>query len=471
MTGTAQFPPISDKINFPLLAAGFDLPCAHLMCCDGLTFFAARDSSAIPSTILEKGLDWHLYGDTRWPSLSSWVEINTAPGGFTGHGGDLVITYEIPDDEPDPFEWIARNGPLSHVFPKERSDAVVAQRFSLLQRQKVSTEQVDGPSDSKPRLVQCYCIYRNSDEVRLIASYTDLLNGDGVPIPRYRMANVEPQNIEICRFTLHALFRLNEARLNGLEFTATPQIEVFKPVRLCADEENPSWARFHPLRVLRTRPSVRAIPTPDNLIDGIMRMETVQQIMEARRREANFHMLPFARDVRPRQVITGDTNACMAAFGHRANGGATYALPDRLVEEFDNTDCTDIRMGDIVLPFSNLFLKFTPPRTLFLAEGAPVDGCYVVRQGDEYLISLTSHWSGLDYSRSLSVACLDQTFSIHLPMPTGQSGEQEDLYINDAVELGIKEFLESNAPPTDDQSQTVTRPDGHWLGVSPQLTI
>lgn len=192
-------------------------------------------------------------------------------------------------------------------------------------------------------------------------------------------------------------------------------------------------------------------------------METAQQIMEARRLEANLHMLAFELEARPRSAISNDDDACMGAFSHRANGGAIYVLPDRLVEEFDNTDCDEIRMKDIKLPFRNLFLKFTPPQSLFLAEGAPVDGCYIVKQADEYLFSLTSHWAGVDYSRSLSIACLDPTFSLHLPAPEfslDKPVQDTDLCINAAVELGIKDFLERNAPPTDNISQTVTRPDG-----------
>jgi hypothetical protein len=433
------------------------------MGCEALTFFAPEDSAAATSVILKDGVEWHLYGDTRWPSLSSWVEINTGPAGFSGFSGVLVMTYEIPADESDPFAWIAHRGPLQHLFPEERSEAAIKQRLEALRQQATSTEKVLGLADLNPRFVQSYCIYRGPGDVRPIARYTDLLNSDGIPISRYRMANVQPSDIENCRFTLHALFRLNEARLAGMKFLAMPQLDICEPVYLLPDEKNSPWAQFHPSRVLRTRPAVRAISTPSNLVDGVMHMETAQQIMEARRLEANLHMLAFHLDARPRSAITNDGDACMAAFSHRANGGAIYVLPDRLVEEFDNTDCDEIRMKDIKLPFRNLFLKFTPPQPLFLAEGAPVDGCYIVKQGEEYLFSLTSCWDGVDYSRSISVACLDPTFSIHLPTPElklNQPAENTDLCINEAVELGIKEFLERNAPPTDNISQTITRPDG-----------
>lgn len=458
-----QFPPISDRVHFPLLTAGFELPCAHLIGCESLTFFAPEDSAAVAAEMLKSGVEWHLYGDTRWPSLSSWVEIDTSPAGFPGHSGILVMTYEIPQNESDSLAWVAHNGPLHYLFPEERGDAVIRQRLEMLRQQAASTEKVPGPDDSNPRFVQSYCIYRRSSGVKCIACYTDLLNSGGIPIPRFRMANVEPYDIEVCRFSLHALFRLNEARLAGMKFEATPQLDTCEPLYLLPDEKNPPWARFHPSRVLRTRPSVRAIPTPGNLIDGVMHMETAQQIMEARRLEANLHTLAFDLDARPRSSITNDGDACMGAFSHRANGGAIYVLPERLVEEFDNTDCDEIRMKDITLPFRNLFLKFQPTELLFLAEGAPVDGCYIVKQGEEYLVSLTSHLEGVDYSRSLSVACLDPTFSIHLPAPElklNQPAGNIDLCVNEVVELGIKEFLERNAPPTENMSRTVTRPDG-----------
>ena len=199
------------------------------------------------------------------------------------------------------------------------------------------------------------------------------------------------------------------------------------------------------------------------MVDGMMQMADFERIMEVRRLEANLHKLAFEPAARPRSPMFEDGDTCMAAFTHRANGGAIYVLPDRLVEEFDNTDCDEIRMGDIKLPFPNLFLKFTPPQPLFLADGAPVDGCYLIKQGDEYLFTLTSHWEGVDYSRSLSVACLDPTFSLHLPAPAfklDQPGQDTDLCINAAVELGIKDFLSRNAPPTEDISQTIERPDG-----------
>jgi hypothetical protein len=290
-----------------------------------------------------------------------------------------------------------------------------------------------------------------------------LLNAGGIPITRYRIASVHPRNIDVCRFTLHSLYRLNAARLDGMDFLKEPQLDVCEPFYLLPDQKRPPWARFHPSRVLRTRPAIRALPNPTNMHEGIMQMETMQHLMETRRLEQTLHMLAFEAEARPRTIQNEDVNATTGAFVHRANGGAIYVLPDQLVEEFDNTDCDEIQLKDIKLPFPNLFVKFTPPKPLFLAEGAPVDGCYIAKQGEEYLFSLTSQLEGVDYERSVSVACVDTTFSLHLPAPElklDKPGECTDICINESVELGIKDFLERNAPPTDNISQTITRPDG-----------
>jgi hypothetical protein len=460
--GQSQFPPISDKVRFPLLSSGTGLPADDLMGCEDLTCFTPEKLSEVRPVICHQGKDWHLYGDTMWPSLSSWIEFDTGPV-FSGWSGVLVVAYEIPDDVEDPFEWVARNNPLCHLFPHERSEAAVTQRAQALRQQAESDEELPEPEDTEPCYVQCYCIYRGPGTVEPTAKYMDLLNIDGIPLTRYRTAEIAPHNIDVCRYTLHALFSLNQARLNGMNFLECPQLDECVPLRHAENDKIPSWERFHPLRVMRTRPAVRAIPTPTNLHQGIMQMETAERIMEARRLEITLHTLPFVLDARPRTVLTNDGDACMGAFAHRANGGAIFVLPDSLVEEFDNTDCSEVQLKDIKLPFPNIFIKFTPPEPLFLAEGATVDGCYIVKQGEEYLFSLTSRWEGVDYEKTLSIACLDPTFSIHLPAPElklNQPGEKTDICINEAVELGIKGFLELNAPPTEDLSQTITRPDG-----------
>ncbi len=65
-------------------------------------------------------------------------------------------------------------------------------------------------------------------------------------------------------------------------------------------------------------------------------------------------------------------------------------------------------------------VSFRPPAPLFLGDSAIIDGCYVVKQGEGFLFVLTSRWADVDYSRSLSLTCLDPQFSLHLPMPADQ---------------------------------------------------
>jgi hypothetical protein len=196
------------------------------------------------------------------------------------------------------------------------------------------------------------------------------------------------------------------------------------------------------------------LPNPTDSKDGMMTYESMQKLMETRRCELNAELLAFERDVRPKVKPLDDGNAVMGAFTHRMNGGAIYVLPDGLVEEFDNTDCGEVHIGDIQLPFPNVYLKFTPPNRPLLGDGAPVDGCYAVWQQDELLLVLTSCMPAVDYEHSLSIACTDPMFSIHMP------ATKRDMPINAAVELGIQEFLETNAPPTENISQDVTFPDG-----------
>jgi hypothetical protein len=144
----------------------------------------------------------------------------------------------------------------------------------------------------------------------------------------------------------------------------------------------------------------------------------------------------------------------MPAFIHRAHGGAIYVIPDRLVEEFHHTDCSEVRVGDINLPFASVFLKFTPPEPVHLGENARVDGCYIGKQRDEFLFTLTARMDGVDYENSMSVACMDPIFALHVPT------SDPDLEINRAVELGIEAFLRDNEPPNDNFSGDIERPDG-----------
>jgi hypothetical protein len=74
----------------------------------------------------------------------------------------------------------------------------------------------------------------------------------------------------------------------------------------------------------------------------------------------------------------------------------------------------------------------------------------------------------VDYGRSVSVACIDLTFSIHLPAPEfklNQPTGNTELCINEAVQLGIKDFLEANAPPSENMSRTITHPDGTTTSI------
>ncbi len=428
------------------------------MCCEQLSFYAPADRASVRVIVRSEAVKWHEYGDTRWPTADAWVEIDAGDDGVAAKLGALVMRKEIPADVPDPIAWIAENTPLAWIFPEERSDAAKLQRLSGLRQQAVSTSETDGdgPRDSTPRYVQSYCLYRNPSDVKWVASYTDLLNADGIVIPRYRMARAQTSDFELCRFMLHSLFRLNEARFAGLSMYSVPQLDELTPVYVEDDEIPPEWTQFHPMRVLRTRPQVRALPSPSRLTDGVMDFETLEKVSEVRRCEMNLHNLAFSLDARRPVQTALDTNATLAAYLHRANGGAIYSLPARLVEEFDQTDCDEVLLNDLRLPFPNLFLRFDPPSELELDDGAFVDGCYVVKQGDELLFTLTSRWAGVAYDRSLSVVCLDPTFSLHLPIPT----DNPSITVNEAVALGIQDFLAENAPPTDNFSQPITRPDG-----------
>ncbi len=428
------------------------------MCCDEVVFFAPSDIGAANYVTRMPGVGWHLYGDTRWPSTTSWIEFPLTNCERSGFGGVLVLRVEIPGDEPNPFEWIAANHPLAQILPGIRAESNIRRIAKMFTAQDVSDEVIAGPDDQKPQYVQGYCIYQKTgarDESRFVASYTDLLNAAGIPIQKFRMGEFQSEDLSLCQFSLHALFRLNAARLDGLEFAAYPQVPTFAPALIEDDAVPPKWANFHPSRTLRTRPALRALSSPE-LTDGIISFSDLQNIMEIRRREANANMLAFERLARPHDMalLNIDNNSSIAAFLHRANGGAIYVLPDRLVEEFDQTDCGEVRIGDITLPFSSVFLKFTPPQLVKLGVNAHVDGCYVIKQGEEFLVTLTARLDRVNYEESLSVACMDPIFSLHLPTTDAE------MTINNTVELGIEDFLCKNAPSEENASTTIKRPDG-----------
>ena len=99
----SPFRPISDKALFPLLSAGGELPCVHLMGCEGLVFFAPAEASTARSVVGKEGVEWHLYGDTKWPAPAVWVEFV----GRFGPCGILVLSAAIPAGEPESFDWAA----------------------------------------------------------------------------------------------------------------------------------------------------------------------------------------------------------------------------------------------------------------------------------------------------------------------------------------------------------------------------
>ena len=454
----AQFPILSDKNRFPLLCS-FSDACNHaLMMCDGLEFFAPENSSAANFATRLPGVDWHLYGDTRWPASAAWVEFALTHHSFLDRGGVLVLRADIPPDVEQPFHWIAVNHPLGQILPAIRSASMTEKISEMLRAQSESDEAIAGPDDQRPRYVQSYCLYEQAagdDDVRFVATYTDILNSAGTVVPRYRTAEVQGEDLSLCRFSLHALFRLNAARLEGIPFISHSQLRHFAPAQLGGNAVPPKWANFHPSRTLRTRPAVRALSSPV-LRNGLMEMSDYDAVLSVRRGEANAHMLAFDRLARPRDMalFNTDTNTTMAAFMHRAHGGAIYVLPDLLVEEFHHTDCSEVRVSDINLPFASVYLKFTPPEPLWLDENARVDGCYIAKQGDEFLFTLTSRIGDVDYENSMSVACMDPIFALHVPT---SDPERE---INAAVELGIEAFLRENEPPSENFTTDIERPDG-----------
>jgi hypothetical protein len=458
-----QFPPLTDKKRFPLLCSLSDQLNHALMVCDGLVFFAPQDSSAANSATRMPGGDWHLYGDTRWPSFAAWIEFQLTHHSFLDRGGVLVVRAKLPSKASQPFEWIAGNHPLHNILPQMRTTSVMEAISTMLHTQFKSSEVIAGPTDESPAYVQSYCIYQQAagkDDVRFVATYTDILNSAGVIIPRYRTADANEEDFSLCRFSLHSVFRLNAARLEGMLFITHSQSREFAPAHLSGDVIPPKWMNFHPSRTLRVRRAVRALPSP-TLRNALMEMSDYEVVIGIRRREANAHMLAFGRLARPREMalFNTDTNATMTAFVHRAHGGAIYVIPDALVEEFDHTDCSEVRVGDISLPFASIFLKFTPPETLWLDEGARVDGCYIGKQGDEFLLTVTSRIDGVDYENSMSVACMDPIFALHVPT------SDPELDINSAVDVGINAFLQENEPPAENFTGDVERPDGTMARV------
>jgi hypothetical protein len=454
------FPPFADRQRFPILASLVDDESliTHLMAFDDLAFLAPENVAKADLIGRSPGLDWHEYGDTRWDSSVSWVEfpVTHLPQFVTA--GAIIARCEIPLDEHSPLEWAAHNHPLSPAIRSVRATSQMEQLAELLQSKSGTFDVPQGLSDIVPRYIQSYILYGKSKDgavAREFAIYTDILNQDGIPIPDFRTARFTIHNVSWCRGMMSALFHLNRARLNGKNFVVHLQLPVFEPYFIDSATLPPKWTAFHPCRTLRTRPAVRSRPRPE-LLDGLMFREAYEQLVNSRRMEVSRELLAFERDVRPRDLgsMNLDSNSSITAFLHRENGAAIYVLPERLVDEFDKTDCSEVMVGDLDLPFPSLYLKFTPPHPLSLSEDAIVDGCYVVRQGHEILLTLTSRQPDIDYEKSSPMTCLDPTFSLHLP------AEVPEMSITDSVQSGVAEFLARNAPPEEDLSQAIELPDG-----------
>jgi hypothetical protein len=461
-----QFEPLFDREHFPILAAGGDTPVGDLLGCDSISFCYVPNGEKAESVITQPGRLWHQYGDVRWPWPEVWVEFDPAAAGYRSLCGVLIKRCAIPAGQGDVFSWVANNGPLFSLFVDVRGEQEIRRLAEALRTAQSSALDEPMPDDEVPAHVQSYCLYRKRIDSGAVleARYTDLLNASGQIIPRYRNMLGTPTDLDYRRFALHAVCTLNAERQRGLEVVAVSQLSSFSPVLLAPGDAGPDWARFHPMRILRPRPAVRALPTSGALTHGIMKMETMERVSDACRAEYNRHNLAFAREARPVVSVTSSLNDVLTAFVHKCHGAAIYSLPNALTEEFLHTDCHEIHLEDLKLPFQELYLSFQPPELLMLGPGAYVDGCYVCKQsagepGDvgEFLLVLTSRRADTDYGRSLSVTCTDPTFSIHLPI--GESGRGYD--VEEAVELGIAEFLEKNAPPEEDMSQEVTLPNGY----------
>lgn len=459
------FAPFADSRRFPILCSksnSQNLDIA-LMSCESLIAFAPEDVSRGDFIGRSSGFEWHEYGDVRWPGHSCWVEFRVTNLPVYQFAGILLLRYKIPSSFSDPLEWAGYNQPRA-LFDKNLRTRAAAEGFvRALHKAANSPEDIPGPADQLPRYIQTYMIFgkaQKGEDYSEIASYTDLLNKDGIPIVRYRTAQVRNRNIPWCRSALNALFHLNKARLGGFEFIEYKQNSEFSHKNLEGDQIPAKWTAFHPCRVLRNRPAVRSMPQPE-LNDGLLDIVSYEAVVKARQYEANRELLAFESECRPRDMALQqlDSNTTIGAFVHRANGAAIYILSPQLVEEFDKTDCSEVQMADLNFPFHSFYLKFVPPTPLGLGDGAIVDGCYVMKQRDEILLSLTSKRQGIDYENSFALTCLDPIFALHLPC------EDPEIPINTAVELGIKKFFKTNAPPEDDMSQIVEDTDGQTTQI------
>lgn len=461
---SSQFPPLFDRDRFPILAGGGDEPTGPLAGCDSVHFCCAADDEKAAAALKQPGRAWHDYGDVRWPWEEVWLEFSAQPGGYPSACGVLIKRCPLPMEPADKFEWAASNGPLAQLFVDARGEQEKSQAIAMWQTASATTDDGVSPEDEVPAHVQCYCLYRQEKDgtAALEARYTDLLNEAGQIIPRYRTMLGSATGLDFRRFLLHGVCMLNIARRSGMDFLSVSQLPVFAPVLLADGDKGPEWATHHPMRIFRPRPAIRALPVDGALVHGALSLEAMERAVEAHRTERNRHMLAFARVARPHASVHAEMNDVLAAYVHKCHGAAIYSLPDALTEEFLHTGCDEVNLHDIRLPFQSLYISFRPPKELKLGD-ALVDGCYVCRQpGEEpesmgeLLLVLTSRRADVDYGRSLSVCCTDPTFSIHLPI--GESGHGCDVGV--AVERGFQDFMDRNAPPTDDFSQDVALPNG-----------
>ena len=442
---------LEDARFFPLLNAGENMPVTDLMGVDALAFYTPADTRATRTTALRSpGLQWHEYGDMRWPSLAAWIEPME-------NLGVLVLGECIPVEDGVPSELTGlKMPPLRQIDASYRGDEFFESSERLYAELLSST--TDGPTNNSSVYVQSYRLYRrrSGEGIQPFADYTDQLNSDGVPIPAMRFARVEPAQVDSARVALHCLFTFCAMRQRGVPFIQINQHEDMTPVLRQEGTPVPLWENFHPRRIIKPRRYLQI--SGFNWKLGAMHIEDHERINEAIRRGTNRELLCVKREgrdgVRSFWFNESLTNSCFGAVVHREKGGAIYVIPDRLSQEFDHTDCGEVRVSDITLPFDDCFVSFSPPEPVYLDDGCAVDGCHLTKQHEELLVVITSRRESVDYSNSLPIAALDPIFSIHLPMVDPQ------ITVREAVAAGVRDYLDRNKPPEDDFSQPIDLPDG-----------
>lgn len=442
---------LEDQMKFALLNSGGNQPTGDLMGADDLAFFAPIDAKEAKAKAMQTtATEWHEYGDVRWPTRAAWVEpVNGI--------GVLVLREEIVPEGDLPLELCGlRQPPFQLIDVSYRGQDYIESAHNLYE--DLMAEPPEGPKNGEPKYVQSYRIFQKSSsgKIAAIADYTDQLNDDGVAIPMMRFARIQSSDIPTARVTLHCLFTWRRLYAQGFPFTRIDQQEKLLPIYRADGEKSPLWEDYHPRRMLKTRPYLRL--TGFHWRNGAMNLSDHDRINEAIRLGLNRELVTIKRDrrdlVRSFWFNESLVNSCFGAIVNRELGGSIYVIPDRLVEEFDNTDCSEVRLSDIKLPFEDTFVRFTPPDALFLDENCEVDGCYLAKQSEELLVVITSRRVGVDYANSIPVSAIDPIFSIHLPL------NNPEITVEEAVALGVQDYLKRNQPPTEDVSQTVELPNG-----------